>query len=157
MNERFSQMHRFLTHFSVRGFISLGILTILISGCEWGDAPTLAGSNSTVVSTAPVSVKPKYVRPKVADNGVPFPMKSGYIKNYPVRFSDGYSSITVDNSQNDSDVFVKLFSLDSTPEQPIRVFFIRAYESFTAKSVRAGNYDVRYRDLDSGSLVRTRN
>lgn|GEM_PF-5584716 len=53
-------------------------------------------------------------------------MKSGYIKNYPVRFSDGYSSITVDNSQNDSDVFVKLFSLDSKPEQPIRVFFIRA-------------------------------
>ncbi|HIK17845.1 MAG TPA: hypothetical protein IGS53_21510 [Leptolyngbyaceae cyanobacterium M33_DOE_097] len=50
MNERFSQVPRFLTRLSVRGFISLGILTMLISGCEWGNSLTPAGSNSPVVA-----------------------------------------------------------------------------------------------------------
>jgi hypothetical protein len=99
--------------------------------------------------------KPKYIRPKTADNGAPFPKKSGYIKNYPVQFTDGYSTVTVDNSQNNSDVFVKLVSLNSIQEQPIRFFFIRARESFKVEKVRPGNYHVRCQDLDSGRLFRT--
>lgn len=67
----------------------------------------------------------------------------------------GYSSITVDNSQNNSDVFVKLFSLDTTPSKAARVFFIRAHDTFTVKNIRSGNYDVRYRDLTSDLLSRT--
>ena len=61
----------------------------------------------------------------------------------------------VDNSQNDSDVFVKLFTLDTNPPAPVRVFFILAKEKFTIEDIKAGNYDVRYRDLDSGALART--
>jgi hypothetical protein len=96
-----------------------------------------------------------YVRPLVADNGSPWPASSDYISGYPQEFTDGYSTVTVDNSQNDSDVFVKLFSLDTSPATPIRVFFIRARETFTVENVRAGNYDIRYRVLDSGALSRT--
>lgn len=156
MTEQFSQGHRLVAHFGIRGCLCLGLLASLISGCE-GENFTAAtvGSDLAAANPSPVAVKPRYVRPKVADNGAPFPQQSGYIKNYPVRFADGYSSVTVDNSKNNSDVFVKLFALDSKPEQPVRVFFIRARESFTAKNVRAGRYDVRYRDLDSGGLVRT--
>jgi len=61
----------------------------------------------------------------------------------------------VDNSQNKSDVFVKLISLDGPPAYPIRIFFIPAYGSFTLNSVRAGKYDIRYRDLDTGGLSRS--
>jgi hypothetical protein len=137
-------------------FLSVLIVATLVVGCSSEDSanttstPTQA-ANSILKSPS----KPKYVRPKTADNGAPFPAQSGYIKNYPVQFTDGYATVTVDNSQNDSDVFVKLFSLDHQPEKPIRVFFIRARETFTAEQVRAGNYDVRYRDLDSGGLSRT--
>jgi hypothetical protein len=114
--------------------------------------PSNATNNSPVPSSP---VAPQYVRPSSADNGVPFPVTSDYISGYQQQFTDGYSRVTVDNSQNDSDVFVKLFSIDTEPPEPIRVFFIRANETFTVENVRAGNYDVRYRDLDSGGLSRT--
>jgi hypothetical protein len=97
----------------------------------------------------------KYVRPKTADNGSPFPKKSGYIKGYPIQFKEGYSTLTVNNSKNSSDVFVKLYALDAMPPQPVRVFFIRKGEKFTAANIKAGSYDVRYRDLNNGGLVRT--
>jgi hypothetical protein len=98
---------------------------------------------------------PAYVRPRVADNGSPFPSKSGYIDKYPQKFTDGYSSVTIDNSKNDSDLFVKLFSLEGSSPVPASAFLIRARDSFTVKEVRAGKYDVRYRNLDSGALSRT--
>lgn len=97
----------------------------------------------------------KYIRPKAADNGSPFPKKSGYIKGYPVQFKEGYSTLTVNNSKNSSDVFVKLYALDSTPPQPVRVFFIRKGDKFTATNIKPGSYDVRYRDLNYGGFSRT--
>lgn len=104
---------------------------------------------------ARLAPRPAYVRPETADNGSPWPGTSTYIKGYPRRFTDGYSTITIDNTQNDSDVFVKLYSRDSEPSRPVRVVFIRASDSFTLQKVRAGSYDVRYRDLDSGALARS--
>jgi hypothetical protein len=65
------------------------------------------------------------------------------------------SSVTVDNTRNNSDVFVKLVSIDSAKAYPVRVFFIPAHGQFTVNNVTVGNYDVRYRDLDSGALARS--
>ncbi len=97
----------------------------------------------------------KYVRPKTADNGSPFPKTSGYVKGYPIQFKNGLSSVTVDNSRNSSDIFVKLYAVDATPPQAVRIFFIRGGKKFTALKINPGNYDIRYRDLNSGSLLRT--
>ena len=99
----------------------------------------------------------KYTRPKTADNGKPFPKNSGYIKGYPIQFQDGYSRLTVNNSKGSSDVFVKLYALDAIPPQPVRVFFIRKGEKFTTEKIKAGNYDIRYRNLNNGGLFRTDN
>jgi hypothetical protein len=120
------------------------------------ETASIASSSQTASSTSPsLSPKPQYIRPTTADNGVPFLAISSYINGYSARLTDGYSTVTVDNSQNDSDVFVKLFTLDTNPPKPARVFFIRARETFTVKNVKAGNYDVRYHDLDSGGFSRT--
>jgi hypothetical protein len=67
----------------------------------------------------------------------------------------GLSSVTVDNSKNDSDVFVKLTSLGSSKAFPVRQFYIPAFGKFTLSSVTAGNYDIRYRDLSNGVLSRS--
>jgi hypothetical protein len=99
--------------------------------------------------------KPKPVQGPTDDRGTPFPTKSGYLKGYPALSVGGYSSVTVDNSQNSSDVFVKLFTLDTTPPKAASVFFIRAHDKFTVTDVQPGNYDIRYRDLTSGGLSRT--
>jgi len=59
--------------------------------------------------------------------------------------------VTIDNSQNDSDIFVKLVFLDSVRAYPVRQLF----GSFTLNKITAGAYDIRYRDLDSGDLFRS--
>lgn len=106
-------------------------------------------------SSTPISSPSPYTRPLTADNGSPFPEKSGYIKGYPKDFTDGYASVTIDNSQAPSDVFVKLFSLDTFPPKPVLVFFVKGNDKFTAKNIRAGDYDIRYRELDSGTLLKS--
>jgi hypothetical protein len=154
MSKMQSQLSSYAT-----GMVLLAI-SILAVGCS-SDRPITEAANQIANSSKPSassavkpSPKPQYVRPTTADNGAPFPTQSGYIDNYPVLFDDGYSNITVDNSQNGSDVYVKLSSVDAQPKALVRVFFIRAGDKFTAEKVRAGNYAVRYRDLNSGALSR---
>ena len=100
-------------------------------------------------------MQPEYVRPNAAPNGQPWPTSAGYVKDYQRLHTNGLSTVTVDNRQNDSDVFVKLVSLDGAQAYPIRQFYIPAYGSFTLKKVRTGSYDIRYRDLNNGSLSRS--
>lgn len=98
---------------------------------------------------------PTYSRSLLAPNGEAWPLKSGYIKGFQILNNDGLSTVTIDNTQNDSDVFVKLVSIDGENSYPIRTIMIHAHDHFTLNKIRAGNYDVRYRDLDSGILSRT--
>ena len=66
--------------------------------------------------------------------------------------TDGLSSVTIDNSSNDSDVFVKLVSLDGPEAYPVRQFYIPKFARFELSNVSSGTYDIRYRDLESGGL-----
>lgn len=97
----------------------------------------------------------QYVRPAKAPNGNPWPNGAGYVHGYPVDSDSGHSKITVDNSQNDSDVFAKLVSLDDATAYPVRQFYIPRGSSFTMNKVTPGKYDLRYRDLDTGGLSRS--
>lgn len=109
-------------------------------------------------ATPPMSVKPeqpKYVRPATAPNGQRWPMVAAYVPGYPRTNDSGLSTITIDNTRNDADVFVKLVSLDGDQAYPARQLFIPALGKFTIRKVSAGNYDIRYRDLDSGALLRS--
>lgn len=91
----------------------------------------------------------------VAPNGQPWPVSAGYVKGYKRLHTKGLSTVTVDNSQNDSDVFVKLVSLGGAKAYPVRQFFIPASGKFTIKKITAGSYDIRYRDIKNGSLSRS--
>lgn len=147
--------------FYVQGSILIAVTALLVGSVAY--VPTKTNQVSPVTSPiqpntsspTPPQPEPEYVRPTTADNGVPFPSTSSYIDGYPIQATDGYSNVIVDNLQNNSDVFVKLFTLDTNPPTPVRVFFIRAKEKFTIEDIKAGKYDVRYRDLDSGALART--
>lgn len=103
----------------------------------------------------PAPAKPAYVKPVAAPNGEPWPGSAGYVEGYEQLHTNGLSTVTVDNSRNDSDVFVKLVSLDGAQAYPVRQFYIPAFASFTLKQVTAGSYDIRYRDLSSGGLSRS--
>lgn len=100
-------------------------------------------------------VKLPYARPVTAPNGEMWPSNAAYIKGYKKLHTDGLSSVTIDNTQNDSDVFVKLVSISGNNASSVRHFFIPATDRFTVNKVRSGNYDIRYRDLDSGTLAKS--
>lgn len=111
------------------------------------------GKDSYVPNKSPVTRR--YIRPTTAPNGQPWPNKSGYIKGYKRLFADGLPTVTIDNSQNDSDVFVKLVCLDAQKPLPVRYIYIAPRDKFTMKSIQTGNYDVRYRDIESGALIKS--
>jgi curved DNA-binding protein CbpA len=108
-------------------------------------------------NNSPISspITPRYIRPDTAPNGQPWPKKSGYNKGYKRLYTNGLSTVTIDNSQNDSDVFVKLISLDGRQLLAVRSIYIAPRDKFTMNNVRAGNYDIRYRDIESGSLLKS--
>jgi hypothetical protein len=97
----------------------------------------------------------KTMRFATAPNGSEWPFIAGYVDGYPLVAQDGLSTVTVDNSRNDSAVFVKLVSIDGPSSYPVRQFYIPANDTFTVMAVRQGSYDVRYRDLTSGALLRS--
>lgn len=106
-------------------------------------------------ASPPAPPRSAWIRPESAPNGQPWPATAAYIKGYQRLHTSGLSTVTVDNSKNDSDVFVKLVSLEGSQAYPVRQFFIPAYGAFTVTKVDAGRYDVRYRDLISGGLSRS--
>ena len=98
---------------------------------------------------------PANLRTDKAPNGSPWPKAAGYIKDYPRLRSEGLSTVTIYNSKNAYDVFVKVVAIDPDGTKPVRQFFIPAYGKFTAKQLAPGKYDVRYRNLSDGSLLRS--
>ena len=97
----------------------------------------------------------EYTRPELAPNGSPWPVEAGYVEGYPRQRMNGLSEVTIDNTGNGSDVFVKLVAIDTSKTMPVRHAFIPAFKQFTIQSVQAGQYDVRYLDLTDGSLARS--
>ena len=74
---------------------------------------------------------------------------------YPLLNSEGEGSLTVDNSSNDSDAFVKLVSQGGGQPQVVRHIYVPAFQRFTVDRLAPGQYDLRYRNLASGALART--
>lgn len=103
----------------------------------------------------PDRTNPDYTRPTHAENGSPFPETSGYIEGYEQKFSEGYAQLTVNNTQNTSDIYVKLYLLNEDAITPARVFLVEAEDSFTVSELTEGGYELRYRDLDTGGLAKT--
>jgi len=139
-----------------RNWLWYGIAALVIVGAL-DDKPRTPppGPKPYVASPAPARAMPSYVRPATAPNGEAWPLSSGYIRGYKRLNASGLSTVTIDNGQNDSDVFVKLVSLDGPNAFPVRTFYISAHGTFTVNQVTAGNYDIRYRDLGTGGLSRS--
>jgi hypothetical protein len=142
---------------NVRGLTALAVVALVwvaIQSDKSSTPPQAHGPNTSTPQRAPAPIA-SYVRSATAPNGESWPVVADYVRGYPRENADGLSTVTVDNSRNDADVFVKLVSLDGLRPSPVRMFFIPAQGSFTLTNVTAGRYDIRYRDLSSGQLSRT--
>gem|GEM_PF-578279 len=150
--------------FLVQALVISAVVAMIAAAAVWMAAPSRHHPQKVdqaiqaappEAPTMPQDAPPNYVRSEVADNGAAWPTSSGYVRGYPIELVEGNSSITIVNLLNDSDVFVKVLSLDTTPPKPVRTVFVRASDQFTVRTVAAGRYELRYRDLDSGVLYRT--
>lgn len=101
------------------------------------------------------SLEHVFERPPLAPNGKTWPAKAGYLLGYDKLNTSGKSSITIDNTKNDSDVHVKLALIDSYISIPIRQIYIPAYRKFKVDNITAGFYDIRYRDLTTDRLSKS--
>lgn len=96
-----------------------------------------------------------YTRPEAAPNGEAWPSSSDYVAGYQQRNTNGLSQVVIDNTKNSSDAFVKVVSVGENEPRVVRNIFIQAGDRFTASNLRAGSYEIRYQNLDSGTLIRS--
>jgi hypothetical protein len=129
-------------HFSFATIVSIATIASYILLI-----PNIAQSQQATTKTCDRATK----------EGYPFPSTTGYIKGYQIKAKTGLSTVTIDNSQGDFDLFIKLFTLSSERPQTIRAFLIQRGQKFTAENVTRGTYDVRYRNLSTCKLFRTKN
>lgn len=125
-------------------------------------APSVPSAQAPLALPAPTPYQPSQppaipekAKSTATPNGEPWPVGAGYVDGYQQLHANGLSTVTVDNSRNDSEVFVKMVSLDGAQAYPVRQFYIPAFAKFTLEQVTAGSYDIRYRDLSSGRLSRS--
>ncbi|KTB84341.1 hypothetical protein AO069_23385 [Pseudomonas syringae pv. syringae PD2774] len=117
--------------------------------------PTAQRSVGTANQSGAAAKRTAYVRPKTTPSGRPWPRIASYLAGEPQTHNTGHSEVTIDNEQNNSDVFLKLVSLQGAVARPARQVFIPARSRFTIKKLTAGAYDVRYRDMTYGGLSRS--
>ena len=117
---------------------------------------TIAGNISLIPNLAQSQQAMTKTCDRATKEGYPFPSSSGYIKGCQVKAKTGLSKVTVDNTQGDYDLFIKLFTLSSERPQTIRGFLVKQGQKFTVEKVTRGTYDVRYRNLSTCKLFRTK-
>jgi hypothetical protein len=73
----------------------------------------------------------------------------------PQRANGGLSRLTIDNTSGGADVHVKLCHLGRDPCNDLRQVFIPVGTAFTLRNIRPGQYDIRYRDLETGKIEKS--
>ena len=136
--------------YALGGAAALGLA---IAGVSSLVEPELGATTANAVAATPAVSG--YARPASAPNGEHWPARSGYVDGYPQLNKGGLSEVTVDNSANDADMFAKLVALDGPSALPVRTFFVAARSRFTLVALSIGTYDLRYRNLASGGLLRS--
>lgn len=97
-------------------------------------------------------VKNAYERPLLAPNGEQWPSVAGYLANYTLNNTGGLSTITIDNTRHEHDVYVKLVSLPT--QATARHVYIPKHSTFTIRDISVGNYEIRYKNLDTGNTYK---
>jgi curved DNA-binding protein CbpA len=88
--------------------------------------------------------------PQVQQTPPSFVPKSGvltqYVPNEPIYNNHGHCELIIDNTNNDFPVTVRLWSIFPNA-RPVRSFTIKAKETFTAKNLTPGRYEIKYMHL----------
>lgn len=98
---------------------------------------------------------PAYSRPATAPNGTVWPTTAAHMSGYPILNNSGLSELTIDNTRNNSDVFIKVCNLQGSAYFPVRHIYLPAHSTFKTASLTPGTYDIRYKDLNTGGISKS--
>lgn len=138
--KKFIYMHKH----NVRSYIGLAIIIALMIGFSVDNSAhskTATPPSSSSKTAVPATHNTKTTVKAVPKSGV----KTEYTSDNPMLNNDGLCKLTIDNSQNDMPVYVKIW--DKNINSPVRSFTINALGKFTAEKLTPGDYEVRYKEL----------
>jgi hypothetical protein len=115
--------------------------------------PQVAPAKVTVQVSVPAA--PQVSPLARAPNGEEWPSAAGYVPGYALDATGGYSTLTIDNTSNDYNVYVKLAWANAGPGAALRHVFIPRHHTFTMEDILPGAYEIKYRNLSSGSVAKT--
>lgn len=87
--------------------------------------------------------------------GKPWPLYSNYIDGYEKLNSDGRSTVTIDNSKNDSDIYLKLVYHNTNDEKTVRHCFIKLGGKFVIVDLKPGFYSIKYQVISTGEVFKS--
>ena len=90
-----------------------------------------------------------------APNGRPWPLNATYLAGMPRTATGGLSTLTIDNTDGGSDVYIKLCPVNPGRCSGLRHAFVPQGVAFTMSDIAPGSYEIRYRALDTGRLARS--
>ena len=94
-----------------------------------------------------------YNRPSTAPSGFPWPTTAAYIQGFEILNVGGLSSITIDNSRKEHDVFVRVVVHTVQGNFPVRQFYIPAFGSFTGPCCTIPKQDSSLSGADFAQLT----
>ena len=124
------------------GIIIIGILYMVSLAVFPSSSSNKQSSKPSTSQTQTKNISPKNSAQQKPKKGI----SSQYVPGEPVLNTNGYSTLTIDNTQNDAPVYVRLWTSGTTPS-PIRTFTVAAKENFTVEDIAPGTYEVRYKYL----------
>lgn len=94
-----------------------------------------------------------YTRPLVGPNGLPWPTQAAELTGLSMEDEDvGQSEITIDNSKNSADAYVRLNYWLGDTFTAVRHIYVPAFGLYSCKRVRMGRYRLDYQELRTGTL-----
>lgn len=85
----------------------------------------------------------------MAPNGEPWPAQSGYVDGFPVGNKGEDMQLTLDNANNPSAVFIKVYDLER--KSNVRYAYVLARDTLVVDKLATGRYEIRYQNLDPGT------
>jgi hypothetical protein len=82
----------------------------------------------------------------VAPNGEPWPTSSGYVAGFPIMNKGQDTQLTLDNSDNNFPVFIRVYDLDRRSN--VRYVFVQSQDRFVVDQLANGKYEIRYQNID---------
>lgn len=107
--------------------------------------PQVPANKPTTQPVAPPMCSPEMIK---APNGKPWPTRAAYVGK--ITRANGYSTITIDNTKGNSNIYIKLARPSDGKSSGIREAYIPAGSTFKMNKIEPGNYVVKYKNIKNG-------